>query len=81
MLDLFLLHTTAVSSAPLVTEDRKLEHYTFRAESSIDRDPHGLGREVYTRLVQRMVQNGTTAASVFGTISTEAKSVPLQCSL
>lgn len=54
---------------------QKLEHYTFRAESSIDRDPHGLGRKVYERLVQRMLQNGTTAASVFGTISTEAKSV------
>ncbi|GAA5977411.1 hypothetical protein JCM10908_004969 [Rhodotorula pacifica] len=52
-----------------------LEHYTFRAESSIDRDPHGLGRMVYSRLVQRMIENGTTAASVFGTISTEANMV------
>ncbi|GAA5864073.1 hypothetical protein JCM3774_006370 [Rhodotorula dairenensis] len=52
-----------------------LEHYTFRAESSIDRDPQGLGRKVYERLAQRMIQNGTTAASVFGTISTEANLV------
>ncbi|KPV72314.1 uncharacterized protein RHOBADRAFT_55799 [Rhodotorula graminis WP1] len=52
-----------------------LEAYTLRAESRIDRDPHGLGARVYAKLVQRMLENGTTAASVFGTISVEANLV------
>ncbi|BGP41651.1 hypothetical protein JCM10449v2_005642 [Rhodotorula kratochvilovae] len=52
-----------------------LEAYTFKAESRIDRDPHGLGKRVYERLVQRMLENGTTTASVFGTISVEANLV------
>ncbi|GAA5852286.1 hypothetical protein JCM9279_002490 [Rhodotorula babjevae] len=52
-----------------------LEAYTFKAESRIDRDPHGLGARVYAKLVQRMLENGTTAASVFGTISVEANLV------
>jgi len=53
----------------------QLEAYTFKAESRIDRDPHGLGARVYAKLAQRMLENGTTAASVFGTISVEAKCV------
>ncbi|GAA6038125.1 hypothetical protein JCM8097_007559 [Rhodosporidiobolus ruineniae] len=52
-----------------------LEAYTFKAESRIDANPHGLGQRVYERLVQRMLENGTTAASVFGTISVEANLV------
>ncbi|GAA6017449.1 hypothetical protein JCM10207_008228 [Rhodosporidiobolus poonsookiae] len=52
-----------------------LNAYTFKAESRIDRDPEGLGKRVYERLVQRMLENGTTAASVFGTISVEANLV------
>ncbi|GAA5978327.1 hypothetical protein JCM11641_004658 [Rhodosporidiobolus odoratus] len=52
-----------------------LEKYTFRVESRIDLDPHGLGRRVYEKLVQRLLENGTTAASVFGTISVEANLV------
>ncbi|GAA5911915.1 hypothetical protein JCM8208_002853 [Rhodotorula glutinis] len=55
-----------------------LEAYTFKAESRIDRDPHGLGARVYAKLVQRMLENGTTAASVFGTISVEANLVLAQ---
>lgn len=51
----------------------QLEHYTLPAEASIDRDPERLGRRVYQRLVHRMLENGTTSASVFGTISVEAK--------
>lgn len=51
----------------------QLEHYTFKAEAQIDADPEGYGRRVYERLVQRMIGNGTTSASVFGTISVEAK--------
>ncbi|GAA5841304.1 hypothetical protein JCM11251_001620 [Rhodosporidiobolus azoricus] len=52
-----------------------LEAYTFKAESRIDRDPNGLGKRVYDRLVQRLLENGTTAASAFGTISVEANLV------
>ncbi|GAA5856147.1 hypothetical protein JCM8547_003003 [Rhodosporidiobolus lusitaniae] len=52
-----------------------LEAYTFRAEARIDADPNELGARVYERLVQRMLENGTTAASVFGTISIEANLV------
>ncbi|GAA5913812.1 hypothetical protein JCM6882_007706 [Rhodosporidiobolus microsporus] len=52
-----------------------LEAYTFKAESRIDRDPQGLGKRVYQRLVERLLENGTTAASVFGTISVEANLV------
>ncbi|GAA5942776.1 uncharacterized protein JCM15063_002789 [Sporobolomyces koalae] len=52
-----------------------LEAYTFKAEARIDRDPDGYGKRVYGRLVERMIENGTTAASVFGTISVEANLV------
>ncbi|GAA5966500.1 hypothetical protein JCM3765_007591 [Sporobolomyces pararoseus] len=52
-----------------------LEHYTFKAEARIDSDPEGFGKQVYEKLVQRMIENGTTAASVFGTISVEANLV------
>lgn len=55
------------------TACEQLEHYTFRAEARIDADPEGYGKEVYERLVARLLENGTTAASVFGTISVEAK--------
>ncbi|BGP33601.1 hypothetical protein JCM10296v2_005405 [Rhodotorula toruloides] len=48
-----------------------LEAYTFAAESRIDKDPAHAQR-VYRKLVQRLLENGTTAASVFGTISVEA---------
>ncbi|GAA5893081.1 hypothetical protein JCM5296_003068 [Sporobolomyces johnsonii] len=58
-----------------------LEHYTFRAESRIDQDPQGLGKKVYEKLVQRLLENGTTAASVFGTISVEANLVLAACFL
>lgn len=52
-----------------------LEHYTLRAEARIDQDAAGLGKKVYTKLVERLIEAGTTAASVFGTISIEAKYV------
>lgn len=50
-----------------------LEHYTFASEARIDADPAGLGQRVYSKLVQRMIESGTTAASVFGTLTVEAK--------
>ena len=37
------------------------------------RDPEGLGRRVYTTLVKRLIENGTTAAALYGTIGVEAK--------
>ncbi|GAA5913548.1 uncharacterized protein JCM6883_004450 [Sporobolomyces salmoneus] len=52
-----------------------LEHYTFKAESRIDSDPQGYGKKVYERLVERLRENGTTSASVFGTIRVEANMV------
>ena len=50
-----------------------LEHYTFSSEARIDADPEGLGRRVYEKLVERMIESGTTLASVFGTLTVEAK--------
>lgn len=47
--------------------------YTFRSESRIDADPHGLGKKVYERLAKRCIENGTTCAALYGTISVEAK--------
>lgn len=54
-----------------------LEHYTFKSESRIDADPAGLGARVYKKLVERMIEAGTTTASVFGTLSVEAKCDPI----
>jgi len=52
-----------------------LEHYTFKTELEIDKDPLGYGKLVYEKLVQRLIENGTTLVSVFGTISVEANLV------
>ncbi|KAK4047633.1 hypothetical protein OIV83_005291 [Microbotryomycetes sp. JL201] len=56
--------------------DRPLEQwlveYTYKAETRIDRDPKGLGRRVYAKLVSRMIEQGTTLASTFGTLTAEA---------
>ncbi|KAL8283523.1 hypothetical protein RQP46_005626 [Phenoliferia psychrophenolica] len=52
-----------------------LEHYTFKSESRIDADPNGLGARVYKKLVERMIEAGTTTASVFGTLTVEANMV------
>lgn len=50
-----------------------LEHYTFKSEARIDADPNGLGARVYKKLVGRMIEAGTTLASVFGTLTVDAK--------
>ncbi|KAK4703804.1 guanine deaminase, partial [Phenoliferia sp. Uapishka_3] len=52
-----------------------LEHYTFKSESRIDADPEGLGARVYKKLVERMIEAGTTTASVYGTLTVEANLV------
>lgn len=50
----------------------QLEAYTFKAEARIDQSPE-FAKRVYEGLVSRMLESGSTAASVFGTISVEAK--------
>lgn len=49
-----------------------LDHYTFPSERTIDQDP-ALAQLVYSKLVDRLLQQGTTAVSFFGTIGIEAK--------
>lgn len=49
-----------------------LQEYAFRAEERIDNDPE-LARMVYTRLAQRLVEHGTGAVLLFGTIKAETK--------
>jgi guanine deaminase len=44
----------------------------FKAEARIDQDLH-FAKKICERLVSRMLESRTTAASVFGTISVEAK--------
>ncbi|CED83271.1 Atrazine chlorohydrolase/guanine deaminase [Phaffia rhodozyma] len=48
-----------------------LERYAFRAEQRIDGDKE-LAERVYERLGRRMIEVGTGAALVFGTINTES---------
>lgn len=51
-----------------------LERYAFCAEERIDGDA-SLARLVYKRLARRMVECGTSAALIFGTIKEESKCV------
>lgn len=51
-----------------------LDEYAFKAEEKIDADPQ-LARRVYTRLAERLVENGTGAVLLFGTIKEETKYV------
>ena len=51
-----------------------LDDYAFKAEERIDGEPE-LARRVYKRLAERLVQNGTGAVLLFGTIKEETKSV------
>ena len=50
-----------------------LNEYAFTAEEQIDQDPNGLALRVYTRLAKRLIQAGTGAALLFGTIQEESK--------
>ncbi|KAH8998581.1 hypothetical protein EDB92DRAFT_1791476 [Lactarius akahatsu] len=47
-----------------------LNEYAFKAEERLDREPD-LARRVYTRLGERLVENGTGAVLLFGTIKEE----------
>jgi len=49
-----------------------LDKYTYKAEERLDAEPE-LARRVYTRLARRLVENGTGAVSLFGTISGRTK--------
>lgn len=49
-----------------------LDEYAFKAEEKMDADPE-LAHKVYTRLAQRLVENGTGAVLLFGTIKEETK--------
>lgn len=51
-----------------------LNEYAFKAEERLDADPV-LARRVYTRLAERLVENGTGAVLLFGTINEETNIV------
>lgn len=51
-----------------------LNEYAFKAEEKLDADP-GLAERVYRRLARRLIESGTGAVSLFGTIKEETKSV------
>lgn len=49
-----------------------LDKYTFKAEESLDNDV-ALARRVYTHLAKRLIEYGTGAVLLFGTIKEESK--------
>ena len=49
-----------------------LNEYAFKAEERMDSDPD-LARRVYSRLAQRLVEHGTGAVLLFGTIKEATK--------
>ena len=49
-----------------------LDKYTYKAEERLDADPN-LARAVYKRLTRRLIECGTGAALLFGTIKAETK--------
>lgn len=49
-----------------------LDKYAYAAEERVDGDPE-LAEKVYTRLVDRFIENGTGTALVFGTLKLESK--------
>lgn len=49
-----------------------LNEYAFKAEERIDADPT-LARIVYKRLAQRLLEHGTGAVVLFGTIKEQTK--------
>lgn len=49
-----------------------LDEYAYKAEERLDADPV-LARKVYKRLAERLIENGTGAALMFGTIKEETK--------
>ena len=51
-----------------------LNEYAFKAEEKLDADSD-LAERVYRRLARRLIESGTGAVSLFGTIKEETKSV------
>ncbi|KAK1226269.1 hypothetical protein PQX77_010742 [Marasmius sp. AFHP31] len=51
-----------------------LDEYAFKAEEKLDADPV-LAREIYTRLAERLIEQGTGAVLLFGTIREETNLV------
>lgn len=51
-----------------------LNEYAFKAEEKLDADSD-LAERVYRKLARRLIENGTGAVSLFGTIKEETKSV------
>ena len=51
-----------------------LNEYAFKAEERLDSDPQ-LAETVYRRLAERLLEHGTGAVLLFGTIKTETKCV------
>jgi len=49
-----------------------LDKYAYKAEEALDARPD-LARTVYTRLAQRLIEVGTGAVLLFGTINSESK--------
>ena len=49
-----------------------LDEYAFKAEEKLDADPV-LARKVYTQLAKRLIEHGTGAVLLFGTIREETK--------
>ena len=47
-----------------------LNEYAFKAEESLDADPQ-LAETVYRRLATRLIESGTGAVLLFGTIGIE----------
>lgn len=55
-----------------------LDKYAYRAEERIDADPI-LAKNVYSSLAAHLLELGTGAVLLFGTISEEAKCVSSFC--
>ena len=49
-----------------------LNEYAFKAEERLDGNPE-LAEKVYKRLAARLIEHGTGAILLFGTIKTETK--------
>jgi guanine deaminase len=49
-----------------------LDEYAFKAEERMDADPV-LAHNVYQRLAQKLIENGTGAVLLFGTLKEETK--------
>ena len=51
-----------------------LDEYAFKAEERLDADPQ-LAERVYEKLAHKLIEHGTSAVLLFGTIKTDTKSV------